>query len=324
MERNKIIELFLTSEVIRKWHFFGFHFSFYHRQREHPFAASIVSLITELENRIPNAGLDYIDKIAAINDRKNETSHYDQLLQVLGELLIVHKAATYSWGDSFTLHYEPTKAGSAKNPELTINSAKFEIGIEVKTPQFVKKHNERATKNMQLPARSELIKGMNLADTMLPRDNPIKDFLLSADQKFLEFKKANNAFYSILCIVWDDFIYEPISALLSPNSGIFTPNSFAKDSESKNLLFNNVDCVIVTRHLLPIVRGSRGESLPDQAKHPLDYGRHEEFPFKVIIPNPNSKLTPADEVIDCFQVLTPGPLLGAEYIPSDIIHWFSN
>lgn len=209
-----------------------------------------------------------------------------------------------------------------KNPELTISTDTMKVGIEVKAPEFVKKHNERAQKPQQLPSRSQIIEIVRKEETMLPRDNPVKDFLISADKKFEEFKKADPDFYSVLVIVWDDFVYEPISALTSPQAGLFTANSFAKDENGNALSFSNVDCVIITRHLLPIKSGTRDEPLPDMAQHPLDYGRHGEFLFKIYVKNPISKTEILEKIMDCFQVLEPGPQLGAEYLPSDFIRWF--
>jgi len=324
MEKQKVIESFLASDVFKKWHFFKYHFQFYLRGHEHLLAKSITETISEVEKIIPKAGQDYINKIASINDKPNHTKHFEQLLQVLAELMIVHKAVTYNWGDHIVFEYEPTTGTSDKNPELTVTTDKLALGIEVKSPELVTKHNERATKPQQLPSRSDIVKMVDKSETMLPRDNPVKDFLISADKKFEAFKTANPNFYSVLVIVWDDFIYEPISALSSPQAGLFTDNSFAKDDKDNALQFTNVDCVIITRHLLPIVRGTRDEPLPDLSQHPLDYGRHNEFPFKVIIKNPWSKLEPPDELIDCFQVLKPGPELGAEYLPSDFITWMNN
>ena len=324
MTRAQIIDYILKSDIFKKWHFFNYHFDFYNKGLEHPLAKSIVDLTFELESVLPKSGINYIDKIASINDKKNETKHYDQLMQVLAELLIVHKAATYKWGDNIKLAYEPTAGNPNKNPELTIATDLLEIGIEVKAPEFNKKHNERATKPQQIPSRSDIIKIVDKEETMLPRDNPVKDFLISANKKFEEFKIANPNFYSVLVIVWDDFIYEPISAISSPQAGLFTLNSFAKDDDGNILQFPNLDCVILTRHLLPIKCGTRDENLPDFSQHPLDYGREGEFPFKVFIQNPWNNLEMPQEVIDCFQVLKPGPELGAEYLPSDFITWFNN
>lgn len=323
MNKQDIIDLIKKSDIYNKWHFFKYHFNFYDLGREHPLAKSIVEMMVELENIIPKSGIDYINKIASINNKPKETKHYDQLMQVLAELMVVHKAATFHWGDDAKFVYEPTSGISKKNPELTISTDSLAIGLEVKAPELVKKDNERATKPQQLPSRSELIKIIEKEKTMLPRDNPVKDFLISADKKFEEFKKANSKFCSVLVIVWDDFIYEPISALISPQAGLFTEESFAKDENENILKFPNLDCVIITRNLLPISKGTRDEPLPDNSRHPLDYGRDKEFPFKIIITNPWNKLEIPNKVVECFQVLKPGPELGAEYLPTDHITWLN-
>lgn len=324
MEKQKVIESFLDSNLFKKWHFFKYHFQFYTKGLEHPLAKSITEAISEVEKIIPKAGKNYINKITSINDKPNHTKHFEQLLQVLAELMIVHKALTFNWGNNVTFSYEPTSNGSGKNPELTITTDVLALGIEVKSPELVTKHNERANKPQQLPSRSDVIKTVDKSKTMLPRDNPVKDFLISADKKFEGFKKANPNFYGALVIVWDDFVFEPISAILSPQAGLFTENSFAKDENGNILRFPNVDCVIITRHLMPIVRGTRDEPLPDNSTHPLDFGKSKEFPFKVIIQNPWNKLEPPKELIECFQTLNPGPELGAEYLPSDFITWINN
>ncbi|WP_040254732.1 hypothetical protein [Psychroserpens mesophilus] len=322
MTKKEIIDKILESDIFKKWHFFKYHFDLYNKGSEHLLAKSIVDAILEIENQITNAGLDYINKIASINNKENETKHYDQLLQVLAELLIVHHAISFDWPELVEYIYEPTSTKSNKNPELLIKYKQFEVGIEVKAPELVKKQNERGTKPQQLPSRSGIIKSVDIEKTMLPRDNPVKDFLISTDKKFAGFKADNPEFYGVLVIVWDDFIYEPISSLTSPQSGLFTENSFAINEKDEVLKFPNVDCVIITRHLRPIKRGTRDEPLPDMCLHPLDYGRSGEFPFKVYIKNPNSNLSIPSEVLDCFQALKPGPELGAEYLPSDFITWF--
>lgn len=321
MTKDEIIELFLDSDIFKKWHFFKYHFDFYNKGCEHILAKSIVESITDIENIIPDAGIDYINKISSINNREKDTKHYDQLMQVLAELLIVHHVTTFSWPELEEILYEPTPDDSNKNPELLIRYKGTEVGIEVKAPEFVKKHNERASKPEQIPSRSEIHKSVDKETTMLPRDNPVKDFLISANEKFEGFKTMNPDFYGVLVIVWDDFIYEPISAISSPQAGLFTENSFAVDDNGEPLKFPNVDCVIITRHLLPIKNGTRDESLPDFCRHPLDYGRPEEFPFKIYIENPYNKHKVYPEILDCFQALTPSPELGAEYLPSDHITW---
>lgn len=322
MNRQQAINHVLNSDVIKKWHFFKYHFFFYNENMQHPFAESIIDLVTDLETVLPKSGMDYLDKIAAINDKPSFTQHYDQLLQTLAELVVVHKAAMFNWGDEQNMLYEPTAGNSKKNPEIIIHTRQLDIGIEVKAPEFVKKHNERGAKALQMPSRSDIIKTLNKDDVLLPRDHAIKDFLISADNKFSEFKRLNPKFYSVLVIVWDDFVYEPISALISPQSGLFTANSFAKDLTGKILEFSNLDCVIITRHLLPIKCGTRDEPIPYSFRHSLDFGGNDEFPFKVYIQNPSSKLEIPKEVLSCFQALKPSPKLGAEYLPIDFITWY--
>jgi hypothetical protein len=243
---------------------------------------------------------------------------------VLAELLIVHKALTFAWGNAQTFQYEPTIGASRKNPELVVETDRFSIGIEVKSPDVVKQNERRQQFPIQLPARSVLRDMVDASQTLLPRDNPIKDFLISANQKFSEFKRINPNFVGILVIVGDDFIYETITALISPLSGLFTEKSFAKNPDGTIMRFENVDGVVVTRHLHPIIYGTQDRPLPDSYRHPIDYGRVDEFPFKVLIPNPNTidKITIPDEVWECFQTSLPSPHLGAEYVPADIINWY--
>jgi hypothetical protein len=321
MTKEEIIALILKSDIFNKWHFFKYHFNFYNKEGEHPLAKSIVDAILQIENKIPKAGLDYLKKIENINSKENATQHYDQLLQVLAELTIVNHTVDFNWNNLKSLQYEPKSSTSNKNPEILITTNDLQIAIEVKSPEFVKKHNQRADNPIQLPSRSDLIKQVDTSKTTLPRDNVVKDFLISANEKFEGFKKDNPTTYCLLVIVWDDFVYEPISAISSPQAGLFTENSFAKDEEGNHLKFENIDCVIITRHLLPIICGTRGYSLPDQSRHPLDYGREGEFPFKVMIPNPKSEMPIPQEMVDCYQTRELSPELGSEYRPQDIINW---
>jgi hypothetical protein len=229
----------------------------------------------------------------------------------------------FNWGKGTDIRYEPVSITSKKNPELVISFSDFTFGLEVKAPRFCQKHNERSEKSIQLPARSPLINMYDKKEIMFPRDNPVKDFLISADSKFNGFKRTNSNFFSVLFIVWDDFIYEPISAISSPLSGLFTEHSFAKDEKENILKFNNVDCVIISRHLLQIKNGTRDEELHYGIKHPLWYGETGVFPYKIFFLNPWNKIIIPDKVLDCFQALIPDSRLGAEYIPQDHINWLN-
>lgn len=326
MSTEEIKKFILDSSIIKQWHFFNYHFKNLAAGVENPLAISLLQALSECEVSCAGVAKDYVGKIAAIYGKERDTAHFDQLLQVLAELMIVHKALTFSWHKDQKFSYEPTAGSSKKNPELLVTTPEHNIGIEVKAPKKREHELKRAACEVQLPARTTLIEMVNKKTALLPRDNPIKDFLISADGKFKEFKKTHKNFIGVLVIVGDDFIYEPISALLAPSSGLFTENSFAKDKDNAPLKFENVDVVILTRHLTSIAIGTTIEhesQMPDLYKHPLDYGRAKEFPFKVFIPNPNTvkTVTVPDMVMDCFQTYLPSLSMGAEYSPKEYVMW---
>ncbi|NJM73101.1 MAG: hypothetical protein HC862_24815 [Scytonema sp. RU_4_4] len=159
-----------------------------------------------------------------------------------------------------SFRWEPTPAsGSKKNPEIIVQSNDYQIGVEVKAPSILNHIRQRSSNSLQFPARVlpkhiiEIFPGADGGVTF-PRDNPVKDFLISADKKFAPFKQENENFSSILVIVWDDYVYEPISSLTHPFCGLFTPNSFAQDAAGEPLQFPSVDGVIIIRHLHQLIR----------------------------------------------------------------------
>lgn len=216
MAKNEIINIFLHSKIMTEWHYFQYHFNFYLNGHSHPFADSIVRLVTDIEDNLPGAGRDYIKKIENINGREKFVPHYDQLLQVLSEILIVHRTLKFNWDVSRSFAYEPKAGNSNMNPELVVNTKSFSLGVEVKTPEFVRKYNERAKREFQLPTRSDFINTFDKEKIMLPRDNVIKDFLLSANIKFKNFKEEVPNFYGILVIVWDDYVYDESTDAIQP------------------------------------------------------------------------------------------------------------
>src|SRR5690606_31386323 len=106
--------------------------------------------------------------------------------------------------------------------EFESQTREVKYAVEVKTPRLIAHRNTMATKSWQLSARIPLKDILPVDQTTLPRDNPVKDFLESASAKFAEYKTCNPSAYRILTIVWDDYIYEPVTALLHPESGLLT------------------------------------------------------------------------------------------------------
>jgi hypothetical protein len=212
---------------------------------------------------------------------------------------------------------------SKKNPEISINYSELIIGVEVKMPSLHDHIDKRASNSWQISSRGPwlgTIKSIEPSEITLPRDNPILDFLKSANEKFKEFKKLETNFQSVLVIVWDDHIYEPISTLLAPNSGLFTEHSWATDEDGNKLLFENVDSVIIIPHMHQFIRAAGGRPLLDGKILALDYKNKGDYPFKAFISNPHGK-GGSKLLIDCLEAYTPDDELGAEYIPSEVVHW---
>lgn len=264
----------------------------------------------------------FLDKMFSISGREKYRPHYEQLMQSLAELIVIRQMVEFEWSKPPEFTYEPSPEGSGKNPELSIEFDKYEIGVEVKCPSLLEHSEDRLRKPFQIPARSLAREGLNSIldgeeseNVILPRDNPVKDFLISSNNT------REKRFYGVLPIVWDDFIFEPISALISTSSGLFTQRSFARDEDDKPLKFENVNGVVIIRHSHQFVRASQERPLLDSKRHGLDYGRDGEFPPKAFVPNPYAEDVP-QEVLDSFQAYLPSPEMGAEYQPIDVISWF--
>ena len=278
-----------------------------------------------VEEKIPGYAKRMIDYIASINGRDRYLSHYDQLQQALAELLIVsHLSIQYS---ESKFEDEPSIGKSRKNPEITITTDNYILGVEVKSPKLIEHNTQRSTRDIQLPGRISIAQQIinhagGKEKITLPRDNPVKDFLISANSKFMGFKEQLDNFYGVLVIVWDDYIYEPITSLISEHAGIFTKNSFAKDNEGNLLKFECIDAVIIVRQLHIFVEAAAERSLIDGKKNAMDYGKPNQYPFKIIISNPNGREIP-EEIKDAFHAIEISCELGAEYRPQEYVMWIN-
>lgn len=324
MDDTELYTHILESDIFQKWHWFRYHFEHRLHGCKHPLAESFIESCLICDQYIPGFAKTMVDNIASISGSEKHEPHYEQLLQRLAELLIIRQVVSYNWETEVKIEYEPTAGNSKKNPEVTVNVKEFSFGVEVKAPSLLNHIRVRKAGKLQIAARSPYAKGAMKWDkeASLPRDNPIKDFLISANEKFKQFKSGNPAFLGLLVIVWDDHVYEPISSLLHPVNGLFTPNSFAKDTNNQPLQFNYLDGVIIVRHLHQFISSSRDEPLVDDRIHPFDYGVDGQFPPKIFIPAPNGQPIPS-EILNCFQAEPfDRSTMGAEYIPTDFVFWF--
>ncbi len=324
MTRDDLVAIVAGSRIFRHWHWFDWHFQHVLKGVPNLLADSIINACLVCESRIPGYAERTISMLASIGGREKHLPDWEQLLQVLAELLVVSHVLGLCWEDGTTFDSEPSIEKQGKNPEILIRNERITLAVEVKAPALFAHQENRTANPEQVVARfatQDQIKGL-LADhkkTTFPRDNPVKDFLVSAESKFKQFHKEKN-FSGVLVVVWDDFIYEPLSSLLHPASGLLTENSFYKDADGKSVKFPCVGAVVVVRQLHQIVRACRDEPLGDGLESPLQYETPHGFPPKVLVANGYSNQD-REQLEGIFEAVAPDPKMGAEYSPKELVWW---
>jgi hypothetical protein len=327
VKREELIARFL-NRVFDGWHWWHWHFTVAMRGGRVPFIDALLDALLDVDAVMPGYAKRTADSLVALGGPEKHEPHYDQILQRLAEVHVVRQLVTASWPWEPQFEDEPAAEGSAKNPEVVIRGPNVEIGVEVKAPALLEYSRIRGARPVQAGGRVFPPKSLEGVaggpdKLTLPRDNPVKDFLASADEKFASFRASNPEFRGALVIVWDDFIYEPVTALTHPSSGLFTPNSFAKDAAGAPLRFENVDGVIVISHLqwLKIAMAEDGSRMPfemsDRAfEYDFDPGRPAAY-----IENPHGRGLPS-EMLAALNARTLSDLPGgAEYHPQDVVFW---
>jgi len=303
------------------WHWFAYHFQTW---PPHPFAQSLLESCARLDLRMPGLGEQFLLDVARIGGKEKHYPDYDQLMQKLSEILVLLRIVELNWPEGTTFTHEPEGSPGGKRPELLVVSPGQNFLFEVKAPSLLNHQLLRSQNGTQLPSRGiplELAKATaGEGGLTLPRDNPVKDFLIDADAKFAPFKPKAD-YTSVLIILWDDFIYEPITALAHAKSGLLTANSFAKDASGNPLTFPNIDAVVLIRHLLYFQRFA-GDAVTPERAHAFDFGDEASLP-NVIFPMASGRTIPTF-IVDGLRALPldhPFLQCAAEYRPSDIIWW---
>jgi hypothetical protein len=318
--RKKLLAYTAEALLSKRWHWYQFHFS---RLPVHPFASSLIDTLATCEEALPGFAEKFITALAGIADKERDEHHYDQLVQRLSELLILQQCLR-EWPGAI-VEVEPSAPASVKRPDIVVTTGAQLLVIEIKAPAITKLGRLRVQGGTQLVSRtfadpSVLQKAMG-SELVLPRDNAVKDFLLSADAKFAAARRKRNCL-TLLVILWDDFIHEVISALTHEGSGLLTPNSFAKGGDGQPIQFHNIDGIVVVRHLHNFVRAAGDRPLLDRA-HAFDFGNERDLP-NVLIPNPVAINAIPVEVAKAFRAVPINDdLLSkmADYRPKDLIWW---
>lgn len=251
--------------------------------------AHLIRLCAECELKLPGLGWSFLDDVASISGREKYEPHYEMLMQKLSEILVVHRLLYLPWPDATTFAHEPAAVPQGKRPELKVETNDIIYLFEVKAPALLSHQRARGQNPVQFPGRMFDVPMRDLlakgCEPTLPRDNPIKDFLSSAEEKFAPFQGEKEC-RGVLVIVWDDHIFEPITSLVhEPSQGLLTPNSFAKVNDVP-VQYPHVDAVVIVRHLLYFQQGA-AEQLVER-RHAFDFGEPGDLP-NVLISVPSGK-----------------------------------
>jgi hypothetical protein len=245
--------------------------------------------LARVDEVMPGFANEQLKRLEAMGGVEKELRHYSQILSWYSELLVNLRLAEHDWQAAVTFEMEPVKGVSKYNPEVVVTLAGVgSLGVEVKAPDLGEHQQKRNKNPWQLAGRTDIAPRDLDGEVTLPRDNPIKDFLVHANKKFAGFRDADPDFRSVLVIVWDDFVNEPVTALRSPSSGLLTPNSFWREDDQA-VEYPNVDAVLLVRPQHQIRRVLGGQPMVDERSYLLDFGRRNEFPPHALVTNPAGK-----------------------------------
>lgn len=281
-------------------------------------APTVLALAT-VDQYMPGFADEQLKRLESFGGREKNLGDYRQIVSWYAELLVIGRLVEHDWPAAASFEMEPVAGDSNYNPEVVVRlEALGSFGVEVKAPDLIDHNGKRTANRFQLTARTELA-GMLDGDITYPRDNPVKDFLVHAEKKFAGFRAADPDFRSLLVIVWDDYINEPLAALTAPGSGLLTSNSFHQ-VDGVPVTYPNVDAVLLVRHQHQFINGLAWRPLHDGREHLLDYGQRDQFPFNALVANPTGRTIP-EEFLLALHAWPVEHLVGAEYSSSELVMW---
>ncbi|MER9892052.1 hypothetical protein NKJ40_08090 [Mesorhizobium sp. M0119] len=314
--------LTLAWEELEKtgWHWFSFHFF----NGPRPFARCIIEACGRINDHSAGMGTTLFRELLSIGGVDRHQPHYEQLMQKLAEILVIERIVTSDWPEGTTFEHEPSAFSGGPRPELLVAFPGGRLVVEVKTPSMLNHVRQRHANGAQLAYRGVLTpddarRTAGQDGLTLPRDYPVRDFLADADRKFAGFRDGNTA--SLLVVVWDDFIYEPISILANQRSGLLTPNTFERDQNGEPRTYPNLDAVVVLRHLNYFIEGAAERDLMDR-KDGMDFGDGRALP-NVFFDVSGIDRIPVHviERLRAYYYDDPGLLAMAEYNIQDVVFW---
>ncbi|SIT57218.1 conserved hypothetical protein [Mesorhizobium prunaredense] len=236
-----------------------------HKGRVTEFGEALIQALASCEYRLPGLGERLVDDLIdtgytpAAQDPAAWRAGFQQLLQKFAEILVLRVLVEAPWPAGANFRHEPANPNTGRRPELAVELEERVYLFEVKCPSLVDHQAARGANARQIPARSALGDALRAKPdpndpVTWPRDNVLKDFLESADGKFSGFSAKETI--GVLVVFWDAYVYEPISALIYPRSGLLTEQSFYQVNGVR-VPFDAVDGVIVMNHLAVLHAGAQ-------------------------------------------------------------------
>ncbi len=286
-----------------------------------PFHEGLITALAAIDLACSGYAKEQIKRIAAIPlpiDDKAREALYQIVAEIYCTLGAVQVADVVD--SRPILAHEPGTGG--KNPEFESKHKGIWYAVEVKSPSLIAFRSTRTSNDIQLTTR--LPNGLfEDKSKTLPRDNPVKDFLISAEAKFLEYSEQRSDAVRILTIVWDDYCHEAIAALMSPVSGLLTENSFLRSTSGGAAKFPTIDGIVVCRYQHWISMAFSNVPLLDPAFGPLSFMKyHVDDPPKAFIQNPDGRKVPP-EIVQALNARPVAECKGAEYSPIEMIFWLN-
>lgn len=322
------IEQILNSKIFSQWHWLSYHFRGLPHGKHTEFSFDFLNKIKLINYKIPGFAEETINRLASYSGKEKHEPHYEQIIQLLVEVVIFYRLAEGFLAHNVSFQWEPVTPTSQKNPELLLEGEDWKTLIEIKCPSIFKHMREAEKNDTQLGARIGEIDFFdslsNSGKVTKPLDNKIKDFLVSAESKFAPFKAVDQEISSILIIAWSQHLFEATSPLINGMSGLLTENSFYKAPDGKPITFPSVDSVLVTEHLELILRATREEPLPFGYSSPLDYGAFmmRDFLPPAHINNPSTPNSANQNVLTELGAVEIADIQEPRVNPLDYVMWF--
>lgn len=295
----------------------------YHFGRLTPFGEHLLAAMVECELRVSGLGYRFVKELHAVKyvpsaiDLAAWKARFEELIQKFAEILVARSLCKIEWPPGTVIEFEPINRSNGKRPEFSVRTPERLWLFEVKCPSFIAHQENRSNNPHQLPIRGYMRDAPHMAGetVTLPRDNTVKDFLLSAQQKFAGFDEGGVT--AILIVVWDLNMYEAISVLMHPQAGLLTENSWFKVDDVR-VSFPDIAGVIVLNRL---------EQLKQGAQERIDHIDPFELGGADALPNtwcPNIGVGDLDPLVaagfDAFHF--EGTAIAADYSVMDYVMWF--